>query len=145
MLITREIDYAVRILRSLTDGEVHSVKPLCAEEAVPTAFAYKILGKLKDAGYVRSIAGARGGCQLCADLHEVTLLDLVVAIDGPLVVNKCMEEGYVCEWTQKKGKPCMMHENLFCVQHEVEELLRSHTLYDMLSDGSEQADISEGA
>ena len=43
MVITRETDYALRILRALLDGELHTVGQLAQDELLPQAFAYKIL------------------------------------------------------------------------------------------------------
>ena len=47
MLITRETDYALRLVRSLADGERRSVSQLSDEEQIPKAFAYKIIKKLE--------------------------------------------------------------------------------------------------
>ena len=46
MVITKETDYALRILRALTDGELHTVGQVAQSEFLPQAFAYKILKKL---------------------------------------------------------------------------------------------------
>jgi len=46
MTMTRESDYAVRIMRALSHGSLKTVKEICGEEAIPTQFAYKILKKL---------------------------------------------------------------------------------------------------
>ena len=43
MIITRETDYALRILRSLLDGELHTVGQIAQDEFLPQSFAYKIL------------------------------------------------------------------------------------------------------
>ncbi len=50
MTMTRESDYAVRIMRALSHGSLKTVKEICGEEAIPTQFAYKILKKLSNAG-----------------------------------------------------------------------------------------------
>ena len=67
MVITRETDYALRLLRVLLDGELHAVRDIAESELVPQAFAYKILIKLSKAGLVRSVRGTAGGFRLCAD------------------------------------------------------------------------------
>ena len=58
MLITRESDYALRLLRTLRDGEQYSVGELARREMVPQPFAYKIVKKLSAAGMVQV---SRGG------------------------------------------------------------------------------------
>ena len=55
MTMTRESDYAVRIMRALSHGSLKTVKEICGEEAIPTQFAYKILKKLSNAGLIQII------------------------------------------------------------------------------------------
>ena len=45
MVITRETDYALRILRALLDGKLHTAGQIAQDELLPQAFAYKILKK----------------------------------------------------------------------------------------------------
>ena len=80
MLITRESDYALRLLRTLRDGEQYSVGELARREMVPQPFAYKIVKKLSAAGMVQVSRGAEGGCRLTADLTQTTLYDLLRAM-----------------------------------------------------------------
>ena len=46
MFITRETDYALRILRALADGNRRSLSQVCEQQMVPSSFAYKIIRKL---------------------------------------------------------------------------------------------------
>ena len=46
MLITRETDYALRVLRALSDGEQHTAGEISSTQLVPKQFAYKIIKKL---------------------------------------------------------------------------------------------------
>ncbi|MDD6155010.1 MAG: Rrf2 family transcriptional regulator [Eubacteriales bacterium] len=132
MLITREIDYSFRILRAIADGKIHSVKPMCDAESIPWKFAYKILGKLRDAGIVQNISGVHGGCRLIVDLHDVTALDIFTIVDGKPYVNRCMEQGYVCEWVTKKGTPCGINHNLSFIQKEFEDMLSKYSMYTLI-------------
>ena len=52
MMITRESDYAVRMICALKDGEQLTIEQICRKEQVPRQFAYKILKKLEKAGLV---------------------------------------------------------------------------------------------
>ena len=103
MIMTRESDYAVRILRALAGGEKMTVGRICEAEFVPVQFAYKILKKLAKCGYVEIFRGAEGGCRLSADLGAVTLYDLLRCIDEDLFVNACMSPDYECAW---RGAHC---------------------------------------
>ncbi|MDV9527824.1 Rrf2 family transcriptional regulator, partial [Clostridioides difficile] len=68
MLLTRENDYAIRMLRVMRDGEKHTMKDICQEEEIPEAFAYKIVHKLQKSGMVEVERGASGGCRVGGDL-----------------------------------------------------------------------------
>ncbi|WP_288342351.1 Rrf2 family transcriptional regulator, partial [uncultured Dubosiella sp.] len=68
----RKTDYALRILRTLSDGGLYSMKALCASECIPQPFAYKIVALLRNAGLVQSLPGSKGGCRLAGDLRDFT-------------------------------------------------------------------------
>ena len=67
MLITKETDYALRILRTLSEGGCHTVGALAAREALPRNFAYKIVKKLErghrhfEGEWRRLLPGLRSG------------------------------------------------------------------------------------
>ena len=68
MIITKETDYALRILRVLLDGEKHSVAEMSETELTPPQFPYQILRKLPSGNLLRVSRGALGGCALSCDL-----------------------------------------------------------------------------
>ena len=57
-MITRETDYALRLLRTLRDGERRTAAEAAERELVPQSFAHKILKKLARAGFVEVARGA---------------------------------------------------------------------------------------
>ena len=62
MLITRETDYALRMLRVLLDEEKHSAAEMAETELIPMQFAYQILRKLSAGELVQVSRGAAAGC-----------------------------------------------------------------------------------
>ena len=132
MLITRETDYALRILQALLDGEKKSVGDLSKEEMIPQQFAYKIIKKLSQAGLVEVSRGVDGGCRLCADLEKISLFDLIFMIEGCYQVNACMDPAYPCPRREKNGG-CMVHSQLAAIQNRLNDELRSHSLKSLLS------------
>lgn len=129
MLLTRETDYALRILRALTPGECLTAADLAEKEDVPQKFAYKILKKLERADFVRIHRGANGGCFLKADLHKISLYDLIEAVETNARLTSCMTPGYPCEWREKSGGKCTIYSQLFQVQRAIDQELKSHSLY----------------
>lgn len=132
MLITRETDYALRILRALSDRELHSVGELCASEDVPKQFAYKIIQKLSQAELIESTRGAKGGCRLVSDLKRFTLYDLIKTIDPDRYVTACIDPAFSCDWKERQGNHCAMHLQLSLIQRDLDRTLQAHTLHEML-------------
>ena len=91
MMITRESDYAIRIIRALKDGELLPLEQICQRELVPKQFAYKILKKLERSGLVSIRRGAGGGCILNRSLADLTLLDIIKAADEEFFLNPCLD------------------------------------------------------
>jgi len=102
-VITRETDYALRLLRTLRDGERRTAAEAAERELVPQSFAHKILKKLARAGFVEVARGAEGGCRLSAELNRVTLYDLMTAMGEDSRLSSCMDPTYSCPWRGRHG------------------------------------------
>ena len=132
MFLTRECDYAVRVVRSLADSEKKAVNLICEEEHVPIYFAYKILKKLEKAKIVQATRGAVGGYQLATKLNKITLLDIVTAIDTDLLLNACLKEGFDCT-RDTEDNHCKVHIELSEIQDRLVAMLQEKTM-DQLCD-----------
>ncbi len=88
MRISAKVDYAVRAaieLAVLADGE----RPTKAEaisraQEIPPKFLENILGDLRQSGLVRSQRGAEGGYRLARPAKEITIADIIRAVEGPM-------------------------------------------------------------
>lgn len=83
-------DYASRALLSLSlndDGRPTSVRDIAERTGLPQPYLEQILLALKGAGLVRSKRGVGGGYVLAQEPHEITLADIVGAVDGPIVAG----------------------------------------------------------
>lgn len=132
MLITRETDYALRILRALADGNLKNTSEICKSEMISQQFAYKIIKKLKTAGLIQITRGTDGGCTLAADLKQISLYDLIQMMDGHKEISVCMNGDFQCERHTKLKEPCSIHAKLSQVQQVLDCELKKHTLYEML-------------
>ena len=97
MRITREADYALRIV-SMLAFEKHQVeaKLISEEKQIPYRFTLKILRKLVKADIVRSFRGVNGGYQLNKDIYDITLYEVIRTIDGDIDINRCISEPEIC-------------------------------------------------
>lgn len=131
MLITRESDYGIRTIRALACGKKMNIAAICEQEDIPRQFAYKILKELSRAGIVSIVRGVSGGYILTADLEKLTLYDVISVIDSNLFINKCMEQGYVCERNPDLN-PCRIHQELARIQNIMEKELKKTPIRDLI-------------
>ena len=78
------------------------------------------------------IRGIDGGCRLAADLHRVSLFDLIEIMEEDMLINACMQSNFQCSWRKKYGSHCMIHKNLQQIQKAIDAELRAHSLHQML-------------
>ncbi len=88
MRLSARVEYAaIAALNIACRGERHgpvSLRAICEEQGVPSRFLVHILLQLKRAGIVQSTRGASGGYLLARPADEITLLDIYLAIEGPV-------------------------------------------------------------
>jgi Rrf2 family protein len=107
MQITRQADYALRAviyLSRLGADERAATSQIAQEQRIPPSFLAKIVSQLSVAGLLQTSRGARGGVSLAKSPQEITILDVVEAIDGPILLNECVACGGVCTF----GDTCPM-------------------------------------
>ena len=131
MVISRESDYAMRILRDLSHGGVRSAKDICGREQIPMQYAYKILKKLENNGFLAGYRGPKGGYELIKSPDSFTLYDIVIAVEETVYINECMKLGYACP-RNTIGSRCEMHQELQRVQKKLVDSLNEKTFAEVL-------------
>jgi len=99
MQITRQADYAVRAvlhLARLGNTERAATSMIAEEQHIPPSFLAKIISQLSIAGLLHTSRGARGGVTLGREPQDITLLEVVEAIDGPIQLNECVGDEGIC-------------------------------------------------
>jgi Rrf2 family protein len=86
MRVTAKADYAVRAVIELASGDGKPVKrdEIVAAEKIPPKFLENILAELRRAGLVESQRGSDGGYWLSRPPSEITVADVMRAVEGPL-------------------------------------------------------------
>lgn len=103
MFLNNETDYAVRIVSCLAKKDMKMDAASISEETgVTLRFTLKILHRLVVGGIVKSFKGNKGGYKLARPAGEITLLDVVEEIYGPLSLNRCKADGE-CGCTHPDG------------------------------------------
>ena len=136
MEITRRCDYACRMLRAAyQSGDAYiSVADISESEDIPYAFACSIQHDLTKAGLLKAVRGAHGGLALACDPAEVSLLEILEAIQGPVSVSICTADPEYCARRQN----CEYHK-LWCgADRLLHNYFCSITLKELLDQGGDQ-------
>ena len=129
MKITREADYALRIVAMIAEeGRQIEAKVIAEKNEIPYRFTLKILRKIVQSGIIKSYRGVNGGYVLNKAPSEITLKDVIEVIDGKIAINKCMEESGIC----RNDGVCRIQKQLYRVQKVLSEELEKITFEDIL-------------
>lgn len=133
MQITRQADYAVRaVLHLARSGEQRTATSSIAEEQhIPPSFLAKIISQLSIAGLLHTSRGARGGVTLARTPSEITLLEVIEAIDGPIQLNECVGEAGACTFDDN----CPLRPVWCEAQEELVGRLKGTNFADMVAKG----------
>jgi len=107
MRLSRKSDYALRAIKhvsNLPTGKLGSINTISEAESVPREFLAKILKDLTRSGILVSYQGVTGGYRMALNPKDVSFLDVIEAIDGPLHLNLCTETE-TCTCDQYKTCP----------------------------------------
>lgn len=132
--LSKLTDYAVVVLNRLGDcqdaGEdcVQTSPGIAAATGVPEPTVAKVLKALASASLVTSQRGARGGYRLSRALESVTVVDVIVAVDGPIALTACVDGGTGCCDVERQ---CAMRGRWELVNDAIRDSLSRITLADM--------------
>lgn len=132
MQLTRQADYAVRAvlhLAQIKNGDRTSTSAVAKDQRIPPSFLAKIVSQLSITGLVHTSRGARGGITLARDPKEITLLQVVEAIDGPIQLNECVGDDAVCTF----GNDCPIRSVWCEAQDELVARLRKTDFAQLLA------------
>jgi Rrf2 family iron-sulfur cluster assembly transcriptional regulator len=132
MKLNRESAYGIEGLLAMgkaSPGEVMLLSDIAAKAGVPKTFLAKIYQKLTRYGIVRSFRGATRGYTLARPPQEIKLKDILLAIEGPDLFERCIFWSERCSDTN----PCPLHHRWKqASQQFIKELMERTTLYDLL-------------
>lgn len=104
--LTRKTDLAVKALCALSSAE--RVKGARLAEAIGTTpgFVAQVMMPLVDRGWIGSVPGPTGGYHLATRLEDITVLDVIEALEGPTITGRCVLDDGPCPHSEI----CAMHE-----------------------------------
>ncbi|RLK50998.1 BadM/Rrf2 family transcriptional regulator [Alkalispirillum mobile] len=128
--INRETDYGIGILTAMARSpeQRFSTVRLAEQQGLPQPMVAKILKNLTRAGVLVSYRGAKGGYGLARPAREISVAEIITALEGPIAFTECVEEGVdACQY----GDACTTSANWWRISQVVQQALGSISLKDM--------------
>ena len=123
--ITRRAELAVRAMVTLGDAAGRLKAPALADALGTTSgFVPQVVGPLVKAGWVRSDPGPTGGYASCVDLRQVSVLQVIEAVEGATDGGRCVVADRACDGLA----PCSLHVAWTQARHELVEVLGGTSL-----------------
>ena len=130
MELTRKGEYAIRGIVFLAGRPLDKVcllSDIAAAVDVPTTFLAKIFQQFSKMGLVKSFRGTGGGFMLGRPPEKITLLEVVEAVEGPIIPNRCVVTPSDCN----RSGYCNVHPVWERVQVDVRSVLEGVTLKEL--------------
>lgn len=141
MKISTKGRYGLRILLDLalyesrinheSASEPRLIRDIALSQQISEKYISRLIIKLRRAGMVRSLRGAKGGFRLNKKPEEITLLDVTEAMEGPIAIVDCVLEPDSC----KNCSQCAVHEIWNGLNQEIRIAMNRVSLKDIM-DGS---------
>jgi len=126
--LTKKADYGLIALRHLANvRRSASAKDIAETYRIPLPLLSKVLQKLARNGLLTSEHGTNGGYRLTRDPHEITALEVIRTIDGPIILTHCFTEHGECD----QSELCPVRDPLRKVHEGILQLLSSISIHDM--------------
>jgi Rrf2 family protein len=128
--LSKKADYGLIAVKHLaTHRNVHacSANEISEEYGISTTLMAKVLQKLARQGLVAAKHGSSGGYQLAKEPGQISALDVISAIDGPVLITSCVTSHGACDATDK----CSVREPLRRVNESILQVLGTVTISHM--------------
>lgn len=131
--VTKRAELAVRALAFLGSTTERVKGSVLAEELGTTsAFVAQVVGPLVKAGWVQSDPGPSGGYVSCVKLTQVSVLDVVEAVDGVTDTGRCVITDRLCD----ADSPCALHVAWTRARNELIKVLGAMSLADVTAEAT---------
>jgi len=145
MMFSTKAEYGVRVMVELArrsagasspEGEPVPLAEIAAHDGLPLAYLEHLVARLRKAGLVDSRRGSRGGYMLARDAREITMADVVAALEGAIAPIECISEAadgsIVCSRESGPEHVCPTKILWTKVRMSIVSTLRETTLADLL-------------
>lgn len=121
-------DYAIRILQYLHDHKTELPTAMTISQAIGITYPFfiKIANQLKQKGLVDAVQGRNGGYKLAPGAEDTTIYDIFLAIEGPLQINRCLQDDRLC--SRDAVDHCPVHVFFGSLQEQIISAMQSKNI-----------------
>ena len=132
--LSKKADYALIAVRHLAThpGDASS-SDIAEAYGISAPLLAKVLQRLARHAVVKARHGSSGGYQLARPARDISALDVINAVDGPVVITSCVTNHGACD----QSSTCTVREPLRRVNESIAQVLRSVTISQMAEDSSD--------
>ena len=126
-------NYAIRILQYLHEHQWELPTAMTVSKAVGMSYSFfiKIANQLKHKGLIETVQGRNGGYRLAKNGAAISLYDVILAIEGKLHINRCLEKDRFC--SRDNADTCVIRNYFDGVQDTLIQELSSKRIADLAS------------
>ena len=131
--LSKKADYALMAMKHLAlrgDRGSSSAREIAEQYAIPIELMAKVLQRLVQRGLLASHQGTRGGYQLARQPGQISVADVIQAIDGPVTVTACSTDDSRCDQYEK----CNVRDPLWKVRERILTALGDCTITELATD-----------
>ena len=112
------------------------LKDISARQGISLKYLDHILSSLRKAGLIKNVRGKGGGYSLTRSAAQITLFDIIEAVEGSLAPVECVDNPEYC----KKTATCSAHDVWVKVRESIEDVLRSTSLQSLTESHEKKSD-----
>ena len=118
-----------------TDSGATLLKDIASRQGISLKYLDHILSNLRKAGLIKNVRGKGGGYSLTRPATQITLCEIIEAVEGTLAPVECVDNPDYC----KKTSTCSAHDVWVKVRESIEDVLRNTTLQNLTESHEKKA------
>lgn len=125
-------DYGIRtILYLAKKGEIAASSEIAEQMKIPRKYLLNIIRHVKEAGLIETRKGAQGGYRLKRAPEDITLYDIICAMEGDIVLNRCLNADGFC--SRDASEYCAVHTAYGEVQKKLIDSFKNINIKNLIS------------
>lgn len=131
---SKKIEYAILAMQFLAKNETElvSAKEMSDKLNIPYEFLSKTLQKLMKSSLIESQQGTKGGYQLSKNSKQITVEEVILAMDEKPGIVDCLNNGEVKHENCSRSGECSIKTPMFHIQGKINEIFKTTTINDLV-------------